>query len=58
MIGRYVEALSTYAHDIDFVIALIAVLVGFWFILCELIFFYFIIRYRAKDGQRAEYITG
>ncbi len=58
MIERYVEALSTYAKDIDNLILLIGVLVGFWFILCEVIFFYFIIRFRAKDGRRAEYITG
>ena len=58
MIERYVEALSTYANDIDNLILLIGALVGFWFILCELIFFYFIVRFRAKDGRRAEYITG
>jgi cytochrome c oxidase subunit 2 len=58
MIDRYVEALSTYATDIDNIILLIGVLVGFWFILCETIFFYFIFRFRAKDGKRAEYITG
>jgi cytochrome c oxidase subunit 2 len=58
MIERYVEALSTYATDIDNLIWLITVLVGFWFILCESVFFYFIIRFRAKEGVRAEYITG
>ncbi|HEX9813931.1 MAG TPA: cytochrome C oxidase subunit II, partial [Myxococcota bacterium] len=58
MIDRYVEALSTYANDIDNLILLIGALVGFWFVLCEVIFFYFIIRFRAKDGQRAEYISG
>jgi cytochrome c oxidase subunit 2 len=58
MIERYVAALSTYARDIDFVIILIGVIVGFWLILCEAIFFYFIVRFRAKDGQRAQYITG
>ncbi len=58
MIDRYVETLSTYAKDIDNLILLIGVLVGFWFILCEVIFFYFIFRFRAKDGQRAQYITG
>ncbi len=58
MIDRYIEALSTYASDIDDLILLIGVMVGFWFILCEGIFFYFIWRYRAKDGVRAEYITG
>jgi cytochrome c oxidase subunit II len=53
-----VPALSTYAADIDNLILLIAVLVGFWFFLCEAIFFYFIVRYRKRDGQKAEYITG
>ena len=33
-------------------------IVGFWFILCEGMLFYLIIRYRAKDGVRSEYITG
>jgi cytochrome c oxidase subunit 2 len=58
MIENYVAALSTYAKDIDNLILLIGGIVGFWFILCEGLFFYFIIRFRAKDGQRAEYITG
>ncbi len=59
MVGNYVvKALSTYAKDIDFLIWFIAALVGFWFFLCEAIFFYFIIRFRAKDGRRAEYISG
>jgi cytochrome c oxidase subunit 2 len=51
-------ALSTYAKDIDDLILLIAVLVGFWFILCNVVFFYFIFRYRAKEGVPTEYITG
>ncbi len=58
MIERYVVAASTYASDIDDLILLIAVLVGFWFVLCELVFFGFIVRYRAKEGRRADYITG
>jgi cytochrome c oxidase subunit 2 len=58
MIERYVAALSTYASDIDNLILFIGVLVGFWLVLCEVIFFYFIVRFRVKDGKRAEYITG
>ena len=58
MIEHYVVAASTYASDIDDLILLIAVLVGFWFVLCELIFFSFIVRFRAKEGRRADYITG
>ena len=55
---RYIEALSTYAGEIDSLILLILLLVGPWFIVCEGIFFYFIFRFREKDGRRAEYITG
>ena len=58
MIERYVAALSTYAGEIDNLILLIAVLAGFWFVLCEVIFFYFIIYFREKDGRRAQYISG
>jgi cytochrome c oxidase subunit 2 len=49
---------SSYGADIDHVIMLITVIVGFWFVLSELIFLGFILKFRAKDGQRAQYITG
>jgi cytochrome c oxidase subunit 2 len=58
MIERYLEPLSTYASDIDSLIMLITILVGFWFILCEAVFFYFIFRFREKPGVKSEYITG
>ena len=55
---RWVPALSTYAKDIDDLVLWIAILVGFWFFLCEFVFFYFILRYRKRTGVNAEYITG
>lgn len=58
MIEHYVEAVSTYAGEIDGLILLITVLVGFWLILSELVFFGFILRFRRKEGRPAEYITG
>ncbi len=58
MIEYYVEAVSTYAESLDNLILLIAVLTGFWFILCEGLFFWFIVRYRKRDGVPADYITG
>ena len=58
MIERYLAAVSTYAQDIDGLIYLIGVLVGFWFLLCEGVFFYLIFKFRAKDGVKAQYITG
>jgi cytochrome c oxidase subunit 2 len=58
MIDRYIPVGSTYAGQIDDVILLIFVLVGFWFVLSEGVFFWLIFKFRAKDGQPAEYITG
>ena len=58
MIAEYVAAVSTYAKDIDDLIILIAVLVGFWFILCEVVFFVLIFKFRAKEGVPSEYVTG
>ena len=58
MIERLVPAASTYASDIDAVFTLIFVLVGFWFVLTEGLFLWLIVRFRKRDGVRAEYITG
>ena len=37
---------------------MIFVLVGFWFFLCQGIFFWLLFRFRKRDGVEAEYITG
>ena len=58
MIERYVPAASTFASDIDFVFTLILVLVGFWFVVSEAVFFYLIFRFRKKEGVASEYVTG
>jgi cytochrome c oxidase subunit 2 len=58
MIERYVPAAATYAGDIDALFTLIFVLAGFWFFLCEGVFFWLIIRFRKRDGVPPEYITG
>ena len=49
---------SSYAADIDFLIILVLVVVGVWFLVAEYIFVYFIVKYRAKPGRKADYITG
>jgi len=49
---------STYAADIDGIILLIGVLTGFWFFAAELIFFWLIWKYRAKPGQKSQYLVG
>ncbi len=47
-----IQTASSYAAQIDFLILLVLVIVGVWFIAAELIFLYFILRFRAKEGQR------
>lgn len=58
MIERWVPQASTYAADIDGIIWLIAVLVGFWFFVAEGVFFWLILKFRARPGEKAQYITG
>jgi cytochrome c oxidase subunit 2 len=57
MIDYYIEAASSYAASIDRLFLLVTLLVGFWFFLCEGVFFWLIYRYRASNGP-SEYITG
>lgn len=49
---------STSAADIDFLINLIFYIVGAWLILAEAVLFYFIFKFRQRDGVKAQYITG
>ncbi len=58
MIEQYVPAASTYAADIDNLFTLVFVLVGFWFVLCECVLFWMILRFRKRAGVGSEYITG
>ncbi len=58
MLERYVTAASTYAHSIDHLFILIAVVVGFWLIAAEGMMFALIFKFRAKDGRPTQYITG
>jgi cytochrome c oxidase subunit 2 len=58
LVGSNVPVASTFAADIDALIALIAVLVGFWAILAYAAFFFLIYRFKERDGERAQYVTG
>lgn len=58
LIGSLVPVGSSFAGDIDALIALVAVFVGFWGLLAYMMFFFLIFRYRRKEGQRAQYVTG
>lgn len=58
MIESMLPAASTYASHIDDLFTLIFVLVGFWFVLCEIIFFWLIFKFRKKPGVAPQFITG
>lgn len=58
MIEKYLPAAASYASDVDQLIWVITLMVGFWFILAEGVFFWLIFKFRAKEGRRAQYITG
>jgi len=58
MIESLVPAASTYASDIDDLFTLIFVLVGFWFFLCQGVFFWLLFRFRKRDGVKSQYVSG
>jgi cytochrome c oxidase subunit 2 len=58
MVERLILQASSYAASIDGLILLVMVLVGFWFLLAEGIFFWLIWRFREKPNVKTQYITG
>jgi len=53
-----VPAASSYAGHIDMVFTVIFVAVGFWFVLAEGVFFWLLLKFKKKEGVKAQYITG
>jgi len=49
---------STYAGDIDRLFDVITLLVGIPFLIASYLFFSFILKFKKKEGVKAEYITG
>jgi cytochrome c oxidase subunit 2 len=58
MLDHFIRNASSYAGDVDRLVLLITVLVGFWFLAAEAMFFWLIFRYRARPGVPAQYVTG
>ncbi len=58
MPDAYLPQASSFAGEIDFLILLIAVIVMGWFFAAQGLFFYFVFKFRAKDGQKTQYIDG
>lgn len=48
--------ISTFGPDIDHVISTIYIIVGIWFVLAEVVLFYFILSSRRKKGVKSSYI--
>lgn len=52
------ENVSTFGAEIDSIFTLILYVTGVMFVIVEAVLIYFIIRYRRRDGRKAEYIRG
>lgn len=58
MLDWLVPRASTFAGDIDDLIFLVGAIVGVWFVLAQGVFFYFIFRFRHREGGKAVYLAG
>lgn len=58
MLEYFLPRASSFAGSIDHLFDLITYLVMFWFLLTMAFFFYCVFRFRAKPGQKAQYVTG
>ena len=58
MVSAFLPQASTFAGDIDFVINLILASVLPFFLASQFCIFYFCWKFRAKEGGKAQYITG
>lgn len=58
MIDRWVQQASSFAGDVDGLVLLVTVLVGFWFIAAEIMFFWLIFRFRKREGVATQYLSG
>ena len=53
-----IPSLSSFSSEVDGLIVLITVLVGFWFLAAEGMLFWLMFRFRHKEGVPAQHITG
>jgi cytochrome c oxidase subunit 2 len=58
MLEYLIPQASSFAHDIDWLFMVILLTVGFWFFVAQGVLFYFIFRFRRKDGVRSLYVAG
>lgn len=58
MIDAFIVPASSFAQDVDFLFELVTYLVGIWFLIAQGALFYFIFKFRYREGQKAQYVTG
>ena len=61
MLETWMKQASSYAQDVDNLVWLILVLVGFWFIVAEVVFFWLIFKFREREGRKGQkwkYLAG
>ena len=58
MIWNILRNASSYAGDVDALVWLVTILTGFWFIATFAMFIWLIFKFKAKDGVKAQYVTG
>jgi cytochrome c oxidase subunit 2 len=58
MIELLVPEASTYARDIDWLFTSIFLIVGFWFLVAQGVFFWLLFRFRRRENVPGQYITG
>lgn len=56
--NHWIQGLSSYAADVDHLFWLVTGLIGFWFIVAQVVVIGFALKYRKKPGVKAAYITG
>lgn len=58
MIQWLIPQTSSFAADVDFLFLTITLVVGFWYLCTVGMFLWMVVRFRAKEGVRAAYLTG
>lgn len=53
-----IPSASTFSGDIDWLIWLVTILVGVWFVATQIMFFWLLWRFRAGANPKSQYITG
>lgn len=55
---RLLPSASSFAGEVDWLVWLITVLAGFWFVVAEVLLFWLIFRFRARKGHQAHDVVG